>query len=493
MPRRSLRFLRKDRTVELSAFSPSTTLLDYLRLSEKSCGTKEGCAEGDCGACTVVLARASEGRIRYEPVNACILLLGQVDGAQVITIEDLANRGKLHPVQQAMLTHHGSQCGFCTPGIVMSLFALYHAAARPVAPAAVNDALAGNLCRCTGYRPIRDAAAEACAELPSDQFRACEAATLAALDALKGGDDILIGDETSFFASPASIETLAALYLAHPDATLVSGATDVGLWITKRLAELKKIIWLGRVAGFSAIAAAEDRLVLGAGVTHTEALPALGRIHADLLEIGRRFGSQQVRASGTIGGNIANGSPIGDWAPCFIALGATLTLQRGGETRSIPVEAFFLSYGRQDRAASEFVRAVSVPKLAENKHFRAFKVSKRFDEDISAVMLAMLVELEGPRVVSARIAFGGMAGTPKRAAQVEAVLIGLAVTDRAGIARAAARVAGDFQPLSDARASAAYRLKLAENLIVKALLEISGTQPALTRILEPARRLHAAG
>ena len=494
MPRRSLRFLRKDRTVELSAFSPSTTLLDYLRLSEKSCGTKEGCAEGDCGACTVVLARATVGGIRYEPVNACILLLGQVDGAQVITIEDLANSGKLHPVQQAMLTHHGSQCGFCTPGIVMSLFALYHEAARPVATATVNDTLAGNLCRCTGYRPIRDAAAEACADIPSDQFQASETATHSALDALTAEDqDISVGDETSFFASPASIETLAALYLAHPDATLVSGATDVGLWITKRLADLKKIIWLGRVADFATITESSDRLLLGAGVTHTEALPALGRIHADLLEIGRRFGSQQVRASGTIGGNIANGSPIGDWAPCLIALGATMTLQRGEDTRDMPVEAFFLGYGRQDRAASEFVRAVSVPKLAENQHFRAFKVSKRFDEDISAVMLAMLVELEGPRVVSARIAFGGMAGNPKRAAQVEAALIGLAVTDRAGIARAAARVAGDFQPLSDARASAAYRLKLAENLIVKALLEISGTQPALTRILEPARRLHAAG
>ena len=491
MPRSSLRFLRKGRTVDLPAFSPSTTLLDYLRLTEKSCGTKEGCAEGDCGACTVVLARSAGGRLKYEPVNACILLLGQVDGAQVITVEDLAQEGRLHPVQQAMLRHHGSQCGFCTPGIVMSLFALYQDAARPVQPATINDALAGNLCRCTGYRPIRDAAAEVSADRPTDQFQASEAATRDALEA--GDEDIIIGDDDSFFASPASIEALSALYLAHPDATLVSGATDIGLWITKRLVDLKKIIWLGRVADFASIAETEDGIVFGAGVTHADALPALGRIHPDMLEIGRRFGSRQVRASGTLGGNIANGSPIGDWAPCFIALGATMTLQRGLTTRSIPIEAFFVAYGRQDRGSSEFVCAVSVPKLGKNQHFRAFKVSKRFDEDISAVMLALLVELEGSRIVSARIAFGGMAGIPKRAAHAEEALIGLAVTDRAGIADAAAQIAYDFQPLSDARASAAYRLKVAENLVVKALLEIAGVPAAATRILEPSRRLHAAG
>ncbi|HZW47213.1 MAG TPA: FAD binding domain-containing protein, partial [Microvirga sp.] len=332
MARDAVRFWRNGQPIEVSGFHPRTTFLDYVRLQERRVGTKEGCAEGDCGACTIALGRVRGGRVHYEPVNACILLLGQVDGAQVVTVEDLAQTGALHPVQSAMVAHHGSQCGFCTPGIVMSLFTLYQEAARPLSREEVNDALAGNLCRCTGYRPIVDAALEACASAPQDAFAQANEATARGLAELADGEDVFIGGDARFFAAPASEASLASLYARHPDATLVAGCTDVGLWITKGMAELEKIIWLGRVAGLDRIEDSAEALTIGATVTHAEALTSLAAIDPDLGEIMRRFGSIQVRASGTVGGNIANGSPIGDLAPALIALGSRLELRRGEST-----------------------------------------------------------------------------------------------------------------------------------------------------------------
>ncbi|MDF2689777.1 MAG: xanthine dehydrogenase small subunit, partial [Microvirga sp.] len=424
MVRETIRFWRQGRAVELSGFHPRTTLLDYLRLQERRVGTKEGCAEGDCGACTVALGRVRGGRVHYEPVNACILLLGQIDGAELVTVEDLAAGGELHPVQTAMVEAHGSQCGFCTPGIVMSLFTLYHGGERPLSREAVNDALAGNLCRCTGYRPIVDAALQACGDGPADAFIADAEQSVQGLMALADGQDVFIGDETRFFAAPASEASLAALYAQHPDATLVAGCTDVGLWITKGMAEIEKIIWLGRVAGLDVIDETSDALGIGATVTHADAHPSLARIDPDLGELMRRFGSWQVRASGTVGGNIANGSPIGDLPPALIALGAELELRKGESLRRIPLDQFFIAYRQQDRQPGEFVRQVIVPKLTRHQAFRAYKVSKRLDEDISAVMGAFRFTLEGRRIAEARIAFGGLAGIPKRATETEASLVG---------------------------------------------------------------------
>jgi xanthine dehydrogenase small subunit len=361
--REAIRFWRHGRAVEVTGFHPRTTLLDYLRLQERRFGTKEGCAEGDCGACTVALGRVRGGRVHYEPVNACILLLGQIDGAEVVTVEDLPFGDDLHPVQGAMVAHHGSQCGFCTPGITMSLFTLYHEGERPLSREAVNDALAGNLCRCTGYRPIVDAALHACDARADDSFAQANDRTVQGLTALADGRDVFVGDATRFFAAPATEDALAALYAQHPDATLVAGCTDVGLWITKGMAELEKIIWLGRVAGLDFIDDSDETLTVGATATHAQAYSSLARIDADLGELMRRFGSAQVRASGTVGGNIANGSPIGDLAPALIALGSGLELRRGESTRTIPLETFFIAYRRQDRGPGEYVRRVSVRKL----------------------------------------------------------------------------------------------------------------------------------
>ena len=362
------------------------TVLDWLRGERLGVGTKEGCAEGDCGACTAVLARGIDGRAHVATVNTCILMVGQLDGCTLVTIEDLAGRdGTLHPVQAAMIEQHGAQCGFCTPGIVMSLVALHETGERPLDRSAVLDQLAGNLCRCTGYRPIVAAALAAAAEPPrGDATQAAARAPVA-----DPGADVLVGDDHSFFAAPASEATLQALLDRHPDALILAGATDAGLTLTKALAQPAKVIWLGRVVGLDQIADEGDVLCLGASATLEAAKPRLAAIAPDLGEVMRRFGSLQVRNSGTVGGNIANASPIGDLAPCLIALGARLELASSSGRRELPLEDYFLAYKRQDRHAGEYVSRVRVPRLAAGCHFKAYKISKRRDEDISAVLGAV--------------------------------------------------------------------------------------------------------
>jgi xanthine dehydrogenase small subunit len=482
MTRDCLQFLRTGRVVRLDRFSPRTTVLDWLREQERSLGTKEGCAEGDCGACATVVVRERDGRLVYEPVNSCITLLGQLDGAELITVEDLADRGELHPVQAAMARQHGSQCGFCTPGIVMSLFAHYHECNGATTRDKINDALVGNLCRCTGYRPIVDAGLAACSGAADDQFSRSAGARLQALRSLDDKADLFVGDDSSFFAAPANEQSLARLCARHPDATIVAGATDVGLWITKKLAPIGKIVHVGRVTELSSIDVTNDAYAIGATVALARAAPVLGSIDPDIAEVLRRFGSIQVRACGTVGGNIANGSPIGDLAPMLIAMGATVELRREEQIRDLPLEGFFLDYGKQDRRPGEFMRRLIVPKPSANTHFRAYKISKRIDEDISAVLAAFCLKIEGGRISDAKVAFGGMSGIPKRAKAVEAALRGLPLAETRRWQAAADAVGEDFTPLTDVRASAAYRLRVAGNLVIKALAEIAGAKSDTTRI-----------
>jgi xanthine dehydrogenase small subunit len=364
----------------------------------------------------------------------------------------------------------------------MAMFAFYHAGTKPSRDA-VNDWIAGNLCRCTGYRPIVDAAIASCSGQRTDQFTGGEATARAMLAGLDDGEDVLIGDDHRFFFAPASVGALAAKYIAHPDAVLVSGATDVGLWITKQLRDLKKIIWLGRLRDLAAISESADAITFGAMVTHEAARPHLAGIDPDLGEMMRRFASVQIRNAGTIGGNIANGSPIGDTPPALIALGATLALQRGEAIRTMALEDYFIAYGKQDRKPGEFVRGVELPKLTSNERFRCYKISKRFDQDISAVMGAFKFTLDGSRIAAARVAFGGMAATPKRAAATEAALAGLDLNAPAGWDAAIAQLDTDFAPIKDQRASAEYRREVARGLLRKALTEIAGAATATTRVI----------
>jgi len=483
--RGNIRFIRKGKVVELNNVRPMDTLLDYLRLTERSCGTKEGCGEGDCGACTVAIGRRdTDGGIAYAPINTCIQLLGQVDGTEIVTVEDLAGSdGTLHPIQQAMVDEHGSQCGFCTPGIIMSLFAMSHSESGETNRKMVNEWLAGNLCRCTGYRPIVAAGISAAEEARQDKFSAASNDTRALLDFLHDGQDVFIGSEKEFLAIPSSIDSLAALYARHPDATLVAGATDVGLWITKQLRVLNKIIFLNRIDGMNRVETAGQNLLIGAMATYADTQSAVASIDPDLGELWRRIGSKQVRASGTVGGNIANGSPIGDTPPALIAMGATLELRRGTTMRTVALEDYFIDYGKQDRGEGEFVTGILVPRLGPGEIFRCHKLTKRFDQDISSVMGAFRFSVDQGRITSSRIAFGGMAAIPKRAKTAEAALLDVDLSAPRTWAAALAAIAQDFSPITDLRAGADYRLETARVLLGKALAEAGGAPSNRTRVV----------
>ena len=492
--RESLRFLLGDRLVEIDRCDPTLTVLDWLRLNQRMTGTKEGCAEGDCGACTVVVGRLDRGLLRYEAINACIRFLPTLDGCQLLTVEHLKGAdGALHPVQQAMVECHGSQCGFCTPGFVMSLLALRLNEAEP-SVGRIEDALAGNLCRCTGYEPIIAAGRhmDEIAPREADRFMLEREAIASRLMTLNDNETLALQGDGGSFHAPATIEALAELVAAHPQATLVAGATDVGLWVTKAMKRLDPVISLGRIEALRAITDEGDHLRFGAMAGHIDVRTALAALSPQLDELMRRFGGEQVRNAGTIGGNIANGSPIGDLPPALIALDATLVLARrseaGIERRAIPLESFFIEYRTQDRRPGEFVEAVLVPKLAEGVLFHASKVSKRFDEDISAVCGAFKLTLSSDgRISEARLAFGGMAGIPKRATAAEVALVGQRWNE-AVVAAAIATLPQDFSPLDDMRASAHYRLTIAGNLLRRFLIETTqaGMQTRVAGLLAEA-------
>jgi xanthine dehydrogenase small subunit len=477
-----VRFLLGHELIELDRVDPTQTVLDWLRLERRRTGTKEGCNEGDCGACTVVVAQPNGDRLDYRAVNACIQFVATLDGCQLLTVEDLKGpEGSLHPVQQAMVDCHGSQCGFCTPGFVMSMFALTRTANSLPGEEAIDDALAGNLCRCTGYAPIVRAVQQAFAAAPrNDAIEAAAESTLARLQALRDDATLVVGDGGRRFIAPATVDALAEVLLAKPEATIVAGCTDVGLWVTKQMRRLDPVVYLGRVKELQRIEETAGGVVIGAGVSHSDAMTVLAPLYPDLGEMWRRFASVQIRNAGTVGGNIANGSPIGDANPSLIAAGATLQLRRGSEFRSLPLEEFFIAYGKQDRRPGEFVQSITVPRPAAGSRYRAYKISKRFDQDISAVMAAFQLRLDGDRVAEARLAFGGMAATPKRAAHAEAAIVGRPWTE-ATVEAGMAAFSQDFQPISDMRASAGYRLAVARNLLRRLHLETTGT--AATRIV----------
>ena len=484
---RPVRFLLGDERRELSAIDPNTTVLDYLRRVERRVGTKEGCGEGDCGACTVVLGEVEGGALRYRAVNSCIQFVGALDGKQLLTVEDLAD-GALHPCQQAMVDCHGSQCGFCTPGFVMSLFALYQEPGTPDRNR-IDDALAGNLCRCTGYGPIAAAAKAMKAGAEPDLFAGRASETAAALKALDDGAMAgLEADGRRYFA-PRSVDALAKLLLDHPGATILAGGTDVGLWVTKQLRRLGPIIAIGAVEELKRITVNDRWIEIGAGVTYSDALATLETHYPDIADMMRRLGSEQIRNAGTIGGNIANGSPIGDAPPPLIALGSRLVLRRGDRLRELALEDFFLDYGKQDRQPGEFVVAVKVPVADPSCILRCYKISKRFDQDITASLGAFALTLEGGEVADIRICFGGMAPVPKRARQAEAALKGKPWT-RETVEGACWVLSEDYTPISDMRASARYRLRVAQNLLRKFFIETS--EPAArTRIVAERRAAHA--
>ncbi|MFT9063339.1 MAG: xanthine dehydrogenase small subunit [Acetobacter persici] len=469
--RQSIRFYLGNVRHEIPAFSPTRTVLDWLREDKRRTGTKEGCNEGDCGACTVLVVRLEGDKLVWRAVNACIQFLWMLDGAQLFTVEDLRSpEGALHPVQQAMVELHGAQCGFCTPGFVMSMVAYCKTPGASMEEDAINTALAGNLCRCTGYAPIVRAMKQALS-LPGDVLDTQTAAIKTRLKALADGQTVEISGPEGRLTLPGNADALATAYQADPQATLVAGATDVGLWVTKGLRTLPHLISVGLVPDLRTIEHTPDGLRIGAAVTYTQAKEAIAAMLPDAGEVIRRIGSTQVRNAGTVCGNIGNGSPIGDGPPVLIAAGAVLTLRCGEAHRSLPLEEYFLAYGKQDRKPGEFIKGVVIPQPQPGTVFRAYKISKRFDQDISAVLGAFALTFgKDGRIVSARIAFGGMAATPKRAAMTEAALQGQFWTE-ATLRAAQDAMKADFEPISDMRSSAWYRQTVAGNLLTRLFAE----------------------
>ena len=480
----AIRFILNGDDITLTSVRPTETLLDYLRLQRRLTGTKEGCAEGDCGACTVLVGRLVDGVLVYESVNACIRFLASLHGTHVVTVEHLASaNGALHPIQQAMVDCHGSQCGFCTPGFVMSLYGLWLSTEKP-GRADIEKALQGNLCRCTGYEPIVRAAEQVTAMRPSSIFDPLESTRtdiLARLWALKSPETIRMEKDGETLVIPATAADLAQVLAETPDATVVAGSTDVGLWVTKQMRLLKTVVFINDLSELQTIQVSDRGISIGAGVTYAQALETLAKAIPPLGALLCRIGGEQVRNMGTIGGNIANGSPIGDTPPPLIALGASVNLHSTAGTRMVPLDLFFIDYGKQDRRPGEFVESIFVPLPTPESRFAVYKISKRRDEDISAVCGAFSLMLnEDDTVQSIRIAYGGMAATPKRALAVEAFLRGKPWTEDT-VRQAQAHYDRDYKPLSDWRASADYRQLAAKNLLMRFLLETTGSPQALNR------------
>jgi xanthine dehydrogenase small subunit len=477
----TLRFVLDGRVVCIDRPAPTMTLLDYLREVAGRRGTKEGCAEGDCGACTVVLGELSSRGVRYRAVNSCIRFLPTLDGKELVTVESLQQpSGALHPVQQSMIDHHASQCGFCTPGFVMSLFALYLQRSQS-SREQVLEALTGNLCRCTGYRPIIDAGMRHGDYAEPDRWSREDARSAQRLDTLRRlAHERAAGAALRYpgYHAPRTLEELSTALLAHPDAVVLAGGTDVGLWVTKQLRELPPLIFVGDVPELSVIEDRPKELWIGAAVTLTDAWPALLRRFPELEEQAARFASPPIRNSATLCGNLANGSPIGDSIPALIALDARIELRTGTAVRRLILEDFYLGYQNKALGKGEFMTGVAVPAAPKGRLLGSFKVSKRIDQDISGVCATFCVSLDGERVRSARLAFGGMAAIPCRARHAERALIEQGWSS-AGIEACSAALAADFKPLSDLRASSAYRLQVAGNLLRRFFLQNQGERPAL--------------
>ncbi|GGO88327.1 xanthine dehydrogenase small subunit [Marinobacterium nitratireducens] len=472
-----IRFLLNQELRVEQDLDPNVTVLNYLREHLGKTGTKEGCASGDCGACTVVVGELEGDRIRYRTLNSCLTFVASLNGKQLITVEGLKDNGQLHSVQQAMVDCHGSQCGFCTPGFVMSMFALQKNGTG-YDKAATEEALAGNLCRCTGYRPIIDAAEQSCKAGSQDQFDRQHEATLAQLRKIQPDATCELNGADNRSFTPLTVADLAELYVTHPDARLLAGGTDLALEVTQMHKRLPVMIYVGNVAELKTVDTFDDRIEIGAAVPLTDCYDVLSREYPDFADLLHRFASLQIRNQGTLGGNIGNASPIGDSPPALLALGANIVLRQGNSSRTIALEDYFVDYRVTVQQESEFIEKIIVPRAPTENNFRVYKISKRLDDDISAVCGAFNLQLEDGTVTDARIAFGGMAAIPKRARHCEQALLGKPWDDET-LETAVRALAEDFAPISDFRASKEYRLLIAGNLLRKYKMELSAPEQAI--------------
>lgn len=475
-----IRFLINHDIVEIEEARADLTLLQYIREHREQTGTKEGCAAGDCGACTVVLVEPSKSHadtLHYRTVNSCITLMSAIHGKQLLLVEHLASDNQLHPVQQALVDHHGSQCGFCTPGFIMSMFALYHTNSKPNRDD-VLQALSGNLCRCTGYRPIIDAALSVCEQAPDDQFSRRATETLAKLNSLSdsnlGTDNILM---------PASREALRDAMATHPDAQLVAGSTDLSLQFTQQLKNIDKLISVSHVDGLRDCTKTEHSLIIGAASAINDVSPKLLSHFPQAAELITRFASLPIRNQATIGGNVANASPIGDLPPLLLALNATIHIDNGLTVRTVPINAFFTGYRDTVLKQGEWISAIELPLLHSNQHVAAYKISKRFEDDISAVCAVFNVTLDNDKVVAISTGFGGVAATPVQCVALSDALVGRTFSSSECLNLGKQILEEAFSPIDDVRASADYRKAVLANLWHRFWLEHQANNEIETRVV----------
>jgi xanthine dehydrogenase small subunit len=507
MSENNIQFLLNNELTVIADCDPNMTVLNYLRQELSRKGTKEGCASGDCGACTAVLAEvitssnneSATEQLKYKSINTCITFLSALHGKQLLTVEDLQQGNKLHVVQQAMVDCHGSQCGFCTPGFVMSLFSLKKnlsqatftdATAEPKSPELnvslnldkdIEHGLAGNLCRCTGYRSITEAAKQACNNDKVDQFDKDKLTTIKQLKNIaKQQETVVLHNNGKSLYLPNTLVKLAQLVAQYPQAKLLAGGTDLALSVTQNMAQIQTMISMGNVSELAQITETTDLLSIGAMVSYQDSHQLLTKHYPEFGQMLYRLGSTQVRNSGTLGGNVGNASPIGDTPPVLIALGAKLVLRKGQGTREISVEDYFVDYKVTKLEPGEFIQSIEIPKATSKKQLKVFKISKRLDDDISTVLACFCVEFSKQKVTDIKIAYGGMAGIPKRAFACEQALMGKAPTDQ-NISLAMTALSTDFSPLSDVRASSKYRMQVAKNLVRKCFYELEKNH-ASTRI-----------
>jgi xanthine dehydrogenase small subunit len=476
----TVRFVLDGQIVEAQGKRRTTTVLDYLREELRRTGTKEGCAEGDCGACVVLVGElnAAGTAVNYVPSNSCMQLLPSLDGKSIKTVESLKSKdGTLHPIQQGMVDCFGSQCGFCTPGIVMSLTGLVQTNACP-SRAQINDALSGNLCRCTGYKPIIDATLKAC-QRPAAELKVNDSADVVLLKQIARENEPTVGldgqiitqpvvrtKKGSEFVSPSTVDEVATYLAKHPKATLLAGSTEIGLQVNKQFARPEHIVYVGNVAELKAVKDSKDAWSIGAATPLTVVETLVAKAYPNFAEVIRRFGSPPIRSTATLAGNIANGSPIGDTMPCLMALGAALVLRAGDKTRKVGLDAFYTGMKTNVMQAGEFIVSIELPKPKAGEVFRAHKISKRFDQDISATVAAMRYQLIDGKLKNVQIAYNGMAPSPCRAPKIEAVVEGKLPAD----VRAAdidAAITASFPARDGLRATWAYRSLVARNLIVQ--------------------------